>query len=378
MKKNVLILTASYGSGHNAAAKGLNKSFKDLYSTEIEAEILDLVKVGNPYSTKLWQVLYETAMMKCIKFWDRLLRFTNTFRGMTRFFDKISHSSYGDLTLSLDKYKPDIFVSVHPYWTPFIKKYNEKFNKNLKLVEVITDSIAIHCSWYLQFPDYYIVPNEETKNELIKEGRVPEGIIKVFGFPVNTLLGQPLYKAKLISELGLENSRVTFLVNFGLGQISNIRKMFEYLIIQKNANIQVIVICGKREDLFKELSSRQYEIPIKIIGWTDKMYDFIRVSDVLVSKSGGAIVMESLAAGKPILNPEFSPFQEQGNSFLLKKYNAGYLESDITKMMVFLKNIIENPTKITALQSGAREIGNPKSADNITKFVYDLITKSVE
>ncbi|MFA5859369.1 MAG: glycosyltransferase [Elusimicrobiota bacterium] len=372
-KKKVLILTASYGSGHNAAAKGLLKAFGDVFPNEIDAEIIDLTKVGNPKATKLWMSLYETAMLRYIRLWDSLLHFTDTFQGATRFFDMISHASYGDMEEVLEQKKPDIFVSVHPYWTPFITKYNAKYGKEHRLIEIVTDSIAVHCSWYLQMPDFYIVPNEETKEVMIKKD-VPDNIIRTYGFPVNTLLGKPVDKIKMLADLGLQAERTTFMVNFGLGEIGNIRKLFEFIVTQKDKKVQVIAICGKRDDIYKQLSARKYDIPVKIIGWTDKMYDFLRLSDIVISKSGGAIVMESIAAGKPILNPEFSPYQEQGNSALLLKYNAGYLQPNINKMLAFVKEIVDNPAKAVALQNGAKKLSNPFAAENIAKFVYELLS----
>lgn len=374
MKKKVLILTASYGSGHNAAAKGSKIAFDELYPNEIETEILDLVKLGNPAAVAFYRTFYEKSMQWSPEFWNGLFWFSTSHEGAVRFFDKFSLASYGAMPKILAEKKPDFFLSVHPYWTPYVIEHNKVTGRQIEHVQVITDSITIHCSWMLYPVDKYIVPNEETKEAMAKAGTKPE-IMFPLGFPVNPHIGKPLDRNNFLTELGLRTDIPTILIIFGLGKVNNLRTVFDYLTHKTGTEFQVIAITAKRTELFEEFSQKSYTVPTKIIGWTDKMHDFLRASDILISKAGGAIIMESLAAGKPILNPEYSPGQEQGNGQLLQKYNAGIMESNIGKMIAFIDDVLTHKEKLKALQDGAKKLGNPDAAYSIAKFVYQEIMK---
>ena len=70
-------------------------------------------------------------------------------------------------------------------------------------------------------------------------------------------------------------------------------------------DIQIIAISGKNKKMynaFKEIVEKtNSENRVKVLEFTDKVPEFMSVSDVVVTKAGGLTITESLVSGLPII-----------------------------------------------------------------------------
>ncbi|MEN3013256.1 MAG: glycosyltransferase [Endomicrobiia bacterium] len=359
MKKKLLILTASYGTGHITAAKSIQQMISLKYP-EIETKIVDVLllhkKDKNLDKQTFIQKLYNFSMEKPIIF-DVFFFLTNN-KLCTSILNLIMLlKNYNATKNLLDEFKPDIIVSTHPYWNFLIKKYKKEV-KNIPYICVITDSYMIHKAWIDRFVDYYFVIDEDTKHVLINNNIKN---IYVTGFPVNYKLFEKVEKEKIIKELELDldvNKKI-ILITIGLGATSRFIEIIEYLKDIEN-NFQLIIITGKYKDIYDYLTTKvKFKPKTKIIGWTDKMYNFLKISDIVICKAGGAIVSEALSCGVPVFIPLFVPAQEKGNVYIVKKYQMGFYEEDIEKVYKILDDIIFDRINLKIYK------------ENIKKFIKD-------
>ncbi len=238
---------------------------------------------------------------------------------------------------------------------------------------IITDSISIHCSWLSEAVDFYFLPNEDTKRVLINNS-VEEEKIKVFGFPVNPQLSEPFERIKFLNDLGLDANKPTILFTLGLGKIKTLVSVIEKLGRYVALPAQMLVICGKyHKKIYQELSGKKYFLPTRIFSWVDSMANYLRAADLVVAKAGGAIVMECLAAGKPIIITHITPGQEEGNAELIKKHGLGFIETNPEKIIKLLLELIESPEKIKELQNRVKDFSLPDAAYQIANFIKTIL-----
>ncbi|MFN3966687.1 MAG: MGDG synthase family glycosyltransferase, partial [Endomicrobiia bacterium] len=331
----------------------------------------DFIKLeGFIHSGRIFEKIYNWSM-ESPHIWDIFFRVSDN--KLCQLYFKISFPVlYKEIYKIFDKEKPSLCITTHPYWNFIIDGYNRNKSEKMKYFSVITDSIQIHRTWVGSNPDMYIVTDEDTKN-VIKSYKIPDDKILVTGFPVNPDFAKNIDRKKILSELGLFPENLTFLFVLGLGNLKNFLWMINYLNDKKPDKFQIVIITGKYKELYDLLSKKTYKIPAKVIGWTDKMAEFIKSSDLVISKGGGAIVMETLSAGKPIFIPVFTPGQERGNAKFILKNGFGFVENDIEKIKEKLDSIIANPEKLFEIQTLVAKYSKPFASQKIAEFIHQYI-----
>ena len=121
-----------------------------------------------------------------------------------------------------------------------------------------------------------------------------------------------LDRTKLREDLGLQPDLTTLLF------VSSIR--VEH--IQENLHaldnfefpFQVAVIAGGNDDLYQSLLEDHFGFPIIIQNFVENVPDWMLAADMLVTKAGGLILSEGLAAGLPILLVDYLPVRKKAMS----------------------------------------------------------------
>ncbi|MDI6641529.1 MAG: glycosyltransferase [Elusimicrobiota bacterium] len=414
LKKHILLLTASYGTGHLTANRSIATALKNLYPDKITAETIDFLRIESfIHSGRIFEKLYN-KLMELPVLWDIFFHLTDH-KLAQLYFRNVLPIFYREVHKLFDSKKPDLCVTTHPYWNFLIDDYNRSVgcrgsngeSRKLRYICVITDALQIHHTWISPHCNYYLVTDDKTKEEIAQFGIEKDRIV-VIGFPVDTNFAVPIDKSAFLTSLGLSDKLFTVLLVIGLGDTKRFLKIYDYLSSGKlNAKYQIIVITGKYKQIYNKLIGKSQPseflpfrisgrdepdvVPIvrsevhqpitKIIGWTDKMPEFIKSSDLIICKGGGAIVMESIAACKPVLIPVFTPGQERGNAKLLKNYGIGFVEKKFDKIIKLLELIITDEKLQNALRERLRkfcQIGQfyrAKSAEEIANFLFSFCSK---
>jgi len=373
MKKKILLLTASYGTGHLTSSRSIENSLLELYPEELETNTIDFVQIGNfVHLGRIFEKIYNFSMQN-FHFWDLFFNITDC--NLTRLYcDSLLPIFYKKVFRMLLRENPDLCITTHPYWNFLIDGYNRRVKEKKKYICVVTDAIKIHHIWITSGADYYIVCDKYTK-DVINKYNIDKNKIFVKGIPVNLRFSEQISREKFLTELGLKPEFITFLVVIGLGDTRRFLKLIDYLTKFSSLNFQLIVITGKYKNIYNKLVNKPSLVPTKVIGWTDKMPDFIKSCDLVISKSGGAIVMETLAAGKPVFIPVFTPGQEKGNAELIKRYGLGFVESNFSKIKEIMRELASKPELISEMQNRIKKYSNPHAAKKIAKFAHDVIFK---
>src|SRR5271169_788783 len=140
--KKILILTASFGDGHNAAARNLRDAI-ELISDQSKVEVLDLFESTYGTINTLLKQTYRGLVRFAPTVWSGVFSiFDNPtlFRRQMDTMGKLRDS----LATVLQQNEPDVVVSTYPVYGHLIQEiYRDHAERPFRFLTVITDSITV-------------------------------------------------------------------------------------------------------------------------------------------------------------------------------------------------------------------------------------------
>lgn len=310
----VLILTAAYGEGHNAAARGLQAAF-----------------AGHPQATaRVWDPFpesygsfYDRSRRDYLQMIDRRPRqwaWTYWLLDRTPLISLAEWFLFAlrrRLRRALAEKPPDVIVSVYPLFGYVLDRlYPPGRPRPFRLYTVVTDSITINSVWHRCSTDLFFVPNEATASVMRAAG-VPPAKLRVLGFPV-----PPQFALAPVSRPlpGAGPARVLYMINAGR---STAAQLVEELL--KVDGISLTVTVGRDGALAAEVQAvvQRSGKSVEVLGWISNMPELVMSHHLLIGKAGGAAVQEAIAARTPMIVTKVVPGQEEGNARLLQQHHCG-------------------------------------------------------
>lgn len=370
---DILILTGSVGSGHISAARAICEAIYRITNGKKRVEIVDAFNFFPESITKATKKLYFSALKFSPKIWGAVFDQTAEDKWSLKLLNSISAPLAMEKLLNLfNQTRPRVLVSTYPIWDILARKtWNiYKKEKQLPFVNVITDSLTVHPSWISGNPDYVIAANTDTKTALKNLG-VDSKKIKTFGYPTSHLFHKHHDCAIFLQNKGLSNKKKTLLLIFTTGtKNSKIKRIASAISKSKLKNLQLVILACVAEKLKKYLAHLKWPCPHYLTGRTNQMHEFIHAADIVLTKAGGATVMECIASKKPMIIIDVIPGQEIGNATLVSKYNLGaILNENADNLDEAIKYILDNEKLIHKNLASQQK---PHAAEDTAKFLLKL------
>lgn len=369
MKKRVLILSASAGSGHVRAAEALAKTFA--HEPGVEAvKHLDALKFTN----KLFRNFYSKFYIQLVKSAPEVLGWA--YKAMDEPWKtdamrlRLDRLQSQRLVRFIRRFRPDSVVCTHFMPTGIIAHLIEKGLIQTHLSVVVTD-LDMHAMWLSHTFHRYFVAMEETKAHLVALGLPPERVT-VSGIPIDPVFGEPVDRVALRRELGLDPDRFTLLFSAGAFGVSPAEFAVARL-QQMRHPIQIVVVCGNNPELQARVEAHTAggSGHVKILGYTQRMHDYMRAADLFLGKPGGLTTAETLACGLPmaILGP--IPGQEDRNSDHLLEEGTAIKCNEMTTIAFKLDRLLDTPERIATMRANALRLGHPLAAATIVHTLLE-------
>ncbi|AKA71068.1 MGDG synthase family glycosyltransferase [Clostridium scatologenes] len=367
-----LILSVSAGGGHGHAAEAL-KDYINLKIPESEIKIIDTLKYINPIIDKVVIGSYLKTLKVTPSLYGKLYNYSEGDYGITNTISaKFNEIMTYKLIPLIDEFSPNILICTHPFTTEMVSIMKSKYNLNIPVMSIITDYYP-HGSWLHSYIDAYVVSNKDMVEDMVSKG-IPKNTIHDLGIPVNPSFMDKYKKDDTLKELNLNPSKFTILVmggSLGMGKITDVYHELNKV----NKDIQIIVITGKNEKLYNELSILEQSSikPTKIIGFTDKVNKYMQACDLLLTKPGGLTITEALICGIPLGIFSPIPGQEEKNAEFLLNHNLAINLSDTSKCQEIIESLLQFEDKLAAMKSNCSKFSKPDSGDRIVELIKYLI-----
>jgi processive 1,2-diacylglycerol beta-glucosyltransferase len=369
MQKRVLIISTSAGTGHVRCGQALEKAFA---ADERVGEVLheDALK----YTNKLFRDFYS-------KLYIQLVREAPTVLGWVyRATDEpwkghavrvqLDRLNLAPLVRFIKEFDPHITVCTHFLPAGIISHLIDRGDIETHHSIVVTD-LDCHAMWLSRIFHRYFVALDETKVHLEALGLPPERI-SATGIPIDPVFCQPTDREAVKSALGLRTEKATLLLSAGALGVGPTEMVVRRL-MELQHDTQTIVICGKSDELKDQIrdivGSRNPRF--HIMGYTDRMHELMKISDLFIGKPGGLTTSEALACGLPMCVVSPIPGQEERNSDHLLEMGAAIKANELTTLAWKIDGLLNEPDRLATMRRNASSIGRPHAAEAVVNTLLE-------
>lgn len=366
---HVVIYFSDTGGGHRSPAEAIIEALQFEYGDSLTVEMVDALKNFAPLPLNKIPELYP-QMVKAPKLWGASFYATN------------GHTRVGLLTASVWPYvrrsvktmirnhPADLIVTVHPFANMFALK---ALGANRPpFFTVVTDLVTTHALWFDKRADRIFVPTERARQRALVKHMSPEKV-EVVGFPVAHRYSAPHGdKNALRKKLGWPLDKFTILIiggGEGMGPISQTARAID----ESGLDVTLIVVAGRNARLKSSLEAHKWENPTFVYGFTREMPDFMRASDVIVSKAGSGTIVEALTVGLPIILYAKLAGQEDGNVTFVEEAGAGVFAPTPQLVVRALTRWICHPDEYEQRVKHARGAARPGAAQTIARAIGERL-----
>ena len=159
--------------------------------------------------------------------------------------------------------------------------------------------------------DRYIIPAKELTEEFVGRGIDPERI-RPLGIPVRPPFYQREDRAAVRARLGLPAEKKIILAAGGSIGAGHIQQVVGILLDRYGPGADIIVVCGSNREL-KEHVGRAFGGRCTVLGFTDRMADYMKACDLYLSKPGGLSSTEAAVVGTALVHITPIPGCETSN-----------------------------------------------------------------
>ncbi|MGI9114918.1 MAG: MGDG synthase family glycosyltransferase [Chthoniobacterales bacterium] len=358
--KTIFILTAGFGEGHNAAARGIRDGLLQI-APETSVQVRDMFAETFGPLNDLTCRAYLQLINRAPQIWSRLYSLIDRRTEFRRALSWLAPVRYR-LAQSIARDRPHAIVSVYPAYAHLLDEILGLANGTKpKRIICITDSISINAIWFRCSADCFLVANEQSAAVLERAGIARENI-RPFGFPV-----QPAFAALGEYRRMEPPWRVLYMINSGRAAAP--------VLVQRLAaanETQLTVTVGHDEKLRRSIesicaaSARRFEI----VGWTNELPQLLARHHLLISKAGGATVQEAIAAKCPMILNQIVPGQEEGNAQLVVETNCGRVSLSQDEVIRAVSDATSDRGKLLQEWSAdIAKISRPAAALEIAQFL---------
>ena len=351
---NILILTGKFGMGHVKCAEAITE---EIYAAHKDAAVtsVDVIDYLFPHFSKAIYKGFSLLVTKLPGMYNHLNRAAGRHAGIP-----MKKAIAARLDKLMEQTKPDLIISNLPVCSKYISAYKELRVCTPPLFTYITD-ITVHDEWIADKTDLYFVGDESTRNALISKGVAEEKIV-VSGIPVSGAFNKVQNSESTSDKVRL------LIMGGGLGLIPGGSRLLRSLNEEKN--LIVTLIAGKNHRLERR-ARRKYE-NINVIGYTDKVADFMSEADLVITKPGGITTFEAIASQTPMYIVDPFLEQEMGNACFIESKDIGrVVRSGETDIAADLKKVAGNKVLIETMKSNMDNLSLHFGSANPMDYLAD-------
>jgi 1,2-diacylglycerol 3-beta-galactosyltransferase len=373
--KRILILTADVGFGHRSAANAVAAALQDNWGDEC------IIEISNPIDDERTPSFLRDAQTDYDKLvrenpeWYRL-RYEMSDNPLPNaiYESVVTVSLYKVVAEVISCFKPNAIVITHPFYPAPVSAVLAVHKLAIPVITIVTDLVGIHISWFNSGSDRILVPTTAGREEAIASG-LPGQKVQVTGIPVNpSIVKEDRDKAAIRSELGWDPNMTTVLA-VGSKRVKNLEEVLNVL-NHSGFPIQLVIVAGGDDKAYDCLKATKWHLPVYLYNFVKNMPAFLRASDIILSKAGGLIVTESLAAGLAMLLVDVTPGQEEGNAQYVVDNGAGEIAETPLDVLETMAHWLADDKRLLAERCrNAAKIGRPDSAYAIADLVYSAASR---
>jgi len=268
---------------------------------------------------------------------------------------RIFHRPLVNLLKKFWREKPaDLLVSVIPHFNRQICESWTATYPGRPFVTLITDLADFPPRFWIEpIKDQYVIAGTEKAADQARAMGHDDSHI----FPTSGMILRPDFYVQddsdpvaLRREMGLREGLATAIVLFG-GHGSKVMYEITEKLDAAGLPLQLILICGRNDELAGKLRAHDWKLPVHIVGFTKEVHKLMRAADFLIGKPGPGSIAEAMVRKLPVLiecNAWTLP-QERYNAEWVKEKGVGIVLNSFENVAEGVKRMLE-PANLAAFR----------------------------
>lgn len=368
--RRVLLLTASFGSGHNQAAYAVQEALKERGAS---AEVVDYISLLNPAIRSFAKFSLIQGVQKAPGLYGLFYKSMSRIEPDSPLQRYVNHIGISQIQDYIDLFAPDVIASTFPTPMGVVGELRRLGSVKVPNVAIVTDYTA-HRQWFHEYADHYFVATSEVKHDLISFG-IDKEVIDVYGIPLRRKFSSEAVKAlrsqrpALMRQFCLSEDRpVVLLMGGGSGLLADASEWESFI---ANSDMQYLVVCGQNRRMERRFAALSND-RVRVYGFTSEIDKLMAVSDVIVTKPGGLTLTESMAIGVPLILFKPIPGQEEMNADFAVRAGVAVRAQQAKEAHAFLLKVRREPEILTRMRYAAEHMPVLGAAENIASRILDL------
>jgi len=365
----VLILTASYGSGHNAVAAALEAALRAAGArTQVVDHFRQLV---HPRFDRWTRRLYGAVVCRAPALWRFAYWLGDRMAASSPLACDANQLGRRKLARLLDTERPDCVACTHPTPAGALASLRARGHPVPPFAVVFSD-FAAHRQWVHPAADIHYVPDAATARGIVARG-APESSVVVTGIPVRAEFAEPRDRAAARASLGLDPERPVVLAMAGasgrVGRLAAVARVLGRLPVPLHAVIAAGTDAALAARLRRMVAG---DDRIRVVDYVDNIRTLMAAADVLVTKAGGVSLAEALAAELPIVCFGSVPGHEARNERFVVECGAALAARSARELELTLRAALGKPDVLARLREGIRAVRRPHAAREVAQNLLRL------
>ena len=293
----LLIVSGSYGAGHDAAAREIAC---ELESAGILTETLDVVELFPWGIGRVLRAAYIVQLKIFPRSWGWLLLALSTSdgrdsaRGGGAALRFIAWLPAARLQRHLDTAVSGV-VSTHPFASAALGRLRLRGELEVPVATYLTDA-SVHAMWVHPGVDQHLAIYPEAERQAVAHGARGVRLLRPAGPRPRARL-TATERCEVLRRMAIPTGRPVALVVGGSEGVGEL--LGSAVDVAGTGLVTTVVACGRNEHLRVRLTGRA---DVLALGWVDGLDDLLGAVDCVVQNSGGFTVLEARASGTPVIS----------------------------------------------------------------------------
>jgi len=363
--RRVLILTASYGSGHNEAARCVAAEVARRGAEPIVVDhFRDLV---HPLFDRATRAVYLALLRRLPAVWGLAYALGDRLASDSPLTFGASRVGGRRLAALLERLAPDAVVTVHATPALAMSALARAGRRVPPHTTVVTDFVA-HSQWIAPGIDRYCVAADEVGHDLVARG-IPRERVVVTGVPVRTEFASAPDPREMRRALGLPAEVPVVLAMAGsrgsVGRLPDVARVLARI----RRPVVGILVAGHDAGLRAWLERLAAGSSLRVFGFVPDLHRLMAAADLVVTKAGGMTLAEAMAVEVPLLFYGSLPGQERRNERFAAAAGVALVARGRPDLERLLDRALSDPDLLEHLRAPMRARRRPDA----TRAIVDLV-----
>ena len=337
--RQILIISADIGEGHDLPARAVAREFRD-EDPDANIAIVNGLPAMGWFLTKLLRENSEFMFRWVPWLFDLQYRLFMGF-GPTRWFSMKMLTLLGrrGLMRLIRAHNPDLIVSTYPGVTAVLGELRRTGRLKVPCYSSITDLAGMQF-WAHPGIDLHFITHPETAEEV--ESIAGPGSVRWAKPPTSPSFLAARSRDDARRALGLPTNDTKVIAvsggGWGVGDLLGATRA-----ALEVPDALVLCLCGRNDKLRARVTRELGSEPrLRIMGFTDRMGDVLAASDALVHSSAGLTVLEAIIRGCPVISYGFGYGHVRVSNLALERFGLAQVAPKVADIGPALGRALEH------------------------------------